>query len=485
MQDDQRKQIDVSMEKLPQIVRERMSLRQPETHPESDLLSAFAEQALPDRERLPVLAHLSVCSSCREVLALAAVPAKSGAFITKDTAASTKAPWFAWPVLRWGAAAACVVVVATAVTLHRSERAAPTSETQISETQAPEQLPAATPAPPSPVANKKNSENEKAADKVARNVAGDFAASPVTRDQAEKRLAVPQREFPLQKGAPDMKQAYAYSSQSAGTSMAAKELRNDWHGAGVNAAPGTVVPGAPTGGLGGAIVPSASAPAPPKSGPPPNAKDVQNLPANGRAFNQLAVQLTEPVEGQAKPVEVQAQLVDGPASADAEKKVEMGRAKTSSASSGAALAVAPSDQLDGMQQGVAPSAPAMSKTKRERASYAHSESTRWNLSFDGQLQRSIDSGKTWQPVATPAGAAFRALSYNGPDIWVGGAAGLLYHSTDAGTHWELVKPAANDVSLTADIAAIAFTDPQHGKITTSNGETWTTSDGGQNWNHQH
>jgi hypothetical protein len=375
-------------------------------------------------------------------------------------------------------------VVATAVTLHRSERAAPTSETQISETQAPEQLPAATPAPPSPVANKKNSENEKAAEKVTRNVAGDFAASPVARDQTEKRLAVPQREFSLQKGAPDMKQAYGYS-QSAGTSMAAKELRNDWHGAGANATPGTVVPGAATGGLGGAIVPSAPAPAPPKSAPPANAKDVQNLPANGRAFNQLAVQLTEPVEVQAKPIEVQAQLVDAPASADAEKKVEMGRAKTSSASSSAALAVAPSDQLDRMQQGVAPATPPMSKAKRERASYAHSESTRWNLSSDGQLQRSIDSGKTWQPVATPAGATFRALSYNGPDIWVGGAAGLLYHSTDAGTRWELVKPAANDVSLSADIAAIAFTDPQHGNITTSNGETWTTSDGGQNWNHQH
>jgi photosystem II stability/assembly factor-like uncharacterized protein len=36
-------------------------------------------------------------------------------------------------------------------------------------------------------------------------------------------------------------------------------------------------------------------------------------------------------------------------------------------------------------------------------------------------------------------------------------------------------------TLTADIAGIAFTDPQHGKITTSNGETWTTEDAGQSW----
>jgi photosystem II stability/assembly factor-like uncharacterized protein len=44
-----------------------------------------------------------------------------------------------------------------------------------------------------------------------------------------------------------------------------------------------------------------------------------------------------------------------------------------------------------------------------------------------------------------------------------------------------VKPAMSGSTLTADIAGIAFTDPQHGKITTSNGETWTTEDAGQSW----
>src|ERR1700745_393486 len=108
------------MSKLPQIVRERMRAPQPEIHPDADLLAAFAEQALPDRERRPLLAHLSICSACRDVLALAAVPAKSPGFTAKDTGGVQKAPWFTWSVLRWGAAAACLVVVGTAVLLHRN-----------------------------------------------------------------------------------------------------------------------------------------------------------------------------------------------------------------------------------------------------------------------------------------------------------------------------------------------------------------------------
>jgi hypothetical protein len=226
-------------------------------------------------------------------------------------------------------------------------------------------------------------------------------------------------------------------------------------------------------------------PAAPKPLQAPSSKEVQNLQLNARAYSQYAQYssgaATAPVEVQAQSQQVQAQLADGPASADADKKVEiLGRAKASSGSTTSALAVAPTDQFDRYEN----SAPAAqeSTAKAKRRVFSHSESTRWSLSSDGQLQRSIDSGKTWQPVAAPAGAAFRALSYNGPDIWIGGAAGLLYHSPDAGTRWELVKPSANGSSLSSDISAIAFTDPQHGKITTSNGETWTTADGGQSWN---
>ena len=116
--------------------------------------------------------------------------------------------------------------------------------------------------------------------------------------------------------------------------------------------------------------------------------------------------------------------------------------------------------------------------KRSRASHS---APRWTLSADGALQRSFDSGKTWQTIPVASNVVFRALAANDSDIWVGGAAGALYHSSDAGQHWVQVKPVADGKPLTADIVTVEFSDAQHGKLTTSNHETWTTSDAGDTW----
>jgi hypothetical protein len=451
-----------------------MRARQPETHPDPDLLAAFAEQRLPDRERLPLLTHLSSCSACRDVLALAAEPMKSAADKAKDTAAIQKAPWLTWPVLRWGTAAACVLIVGTAVLLHRNENAKVVSLSQV---EAPSRFEASSSeAAVHPLPEASVPANEKDVEKLAPNISRGKANKAVVREESKVPFSVPQRGESVVSGRRDLRDAFSYSTQAATGSMAAKESRS-------NGALAKVTPGAAPAGGGGSTgmqmvssSPAAPVPAPLQA---PGKKDLQNVPAIARSENGSMAHASEPVE-------VQSQLVDAPGSADADKEVEiLGRAKPSSATASNALAIAPSDQLDRMQQGPPSTPEAISKTKRDRAKFVHSESTRWNLSSDGQLQRSIDSGKTWQPFAAPAGAAFRALSFNGPDIWVGGATGLLYHSVDAGTHWDLVKPSINGVSLSADIAAIAFTDPQHGKITTSNGETWSTADGGQSWNQSH
>lgn len=106
---------------------------------------------------------------------------------------------------------------------------------------------------------------------------------------------------------------------------------------------------------------------------------------------------------------------------------------------------------------------------------------RWTLSSDGTLQRSLDSGNTWQTIPTPGRGNFRALAASGSEIWVGGTKGALYHSTDAGTHWTQVQPVVDGQALTADITGIEFTDSQHGTLTTVDRETWVTADSGQTW----
>jgi hypothetical protein len=106
---------------------------------------------------------------------------------------------------------------------------------------------------------------------------------------------------------------------------------------------------------------------------------------------------------------------------------------------------------------------------------------RWTLSADGTLQRSFNAGKTWETIPIASDAKLRALAAIGTEIWVGGSAGALYHSSDAGRAWTQVKPTALGRSLTGDIIAVEFTDTQHGKLTVADGEGWTTADGGQSW----
>jgi photosystem II stability/assembly factor-like uncharacterized protein len=100
------------------------------------------------------------------------------------------------------------------------------------------------------------------------------------------------------------------------------------------------------------------------------------------------------------------------------------------------------------------------------------------------LQRSLDSGRTWQTVPVATHLILRALAANGLDIWVGGKAGALFHSSDAGQRWAQVLPIANGQPFVSDIVGVEFSDGLHGKLTGSNREIWITSDAGQTWQKQ-
>jgi photosystem II stability/assembly factor-like uncharacterized protein len=107
---------------------------------------------------------------------------------------------------------------------------------------------------------------------------------------------------------------------------------------------------------------------------------------------------------------------------------------------------------------------------------------RWQLSTHGGVRRSFDAGKTWQNVSVAGkDARFQAVFSSGEQVWVGGTAGVLFHSSDSGLTWEQVIPVAAGQKLQTDISHIEFSDPQTGAVITANGETWMTSDAGQTW----
>ena len=119
-------------------------------HPDAESLNAFAEQALRDRERAEVLAHLAVCGRCRQVVALARAAADAGVANASKTARKTIEPdawWKHWRLV-WvpTAIVATFAVASISVYIERADRHA--STVKIAEQTPPEEpAPASTSAP--------------------------------------------------------------------------------------------------------------------------------------------------------------------------------------------------------------------------------------------------------------------------------------------------------------------------------------------------
>ncbi|MDR3724663.1 MAG: zf-HC2 domain-containing protein [Terracidiphilus sp.] len=96
-----------------------------ETHPDAEILNAFAEQALLPEERAEVLAHLGGCSRCREIVFLATearfeeetMPALAATQAAKSHG-SWLHGWFAGWRLMWIPACAVTAVVLVAMAVH-------------------------------------------------------------------------------------------------------------------------------------------------------------------------------------------------------------------------------------------------------------------------------------------------------------------------------------------------------------------------------
>jgi hypothetical protein len=440
------------MEQLPNIVRERLKLQPGGDHPDADLLTAFAEQALPEQERSRLLMHLSRCADCRDVVALA-VPRLTGT-VSLDTA--HPAPWFQWRVLRWGAAVVCVVIVGSAVLLKR-EAMAPKSasiavvrEEQQSEQLAYEQSDRradvlSTPQMKESIPSAMRAE----ADKDSGQLRDRALKSAVSR----KLPAVP----PPSAQAPPVlyeKKQVVGGALGAGTASRAFIAGMKKHGAeGWAAAPAPIV--AET------------------KNPAPESRAVADLTVLGKSTETVEVKTSADAVAPAP----DASTLNNELS---DKREAIGKAKPAI---GAMVGLVGSESVEVVANQATRSEETVAQ-KMDRSKLRRSLVSRWTISADGQLQHSIDAGQTWQPVTVAEKASFRALSANGPDIWVGGAAGLLYHSRDSGFSWTQVKPASTGTNLSADISAIEFTDILHGKITTANGEVWTTEDAGQTWRKQ-
>jgi len=112
------------MQNVPKSVLKRLRETRPAagSHPDADLLSAFAEQSLRERERSFVMEHLAACSDCREVIVLALPETATEIVRSPASLGAARGGWLTWPALRWVALAAGILVIASVGVFEYSHR---------------------------------------------------------------------------------------------------------------------------------------------------------------------------------------------------------------------------------------------------------------------------------------------------------------------------------------------------------------------------
>src|SRR5947208_1544757 len=370
-----------SMMDVPKIVLGRLrGTSNPGNHPDTDLLAAFVEQALAKRERLHMLEHLAQCSECREIVSLAQpeIP---------EPQTSLKLFSLRSPILRWGALAACVVVVGAGVTTR--QLAQKNVETRVT-------------------AKATFSDTKDESQGV--DLKTDLTAKLQPQPLAKQDLVLSHGLAKQRKEAAANSRALAVNAEKAGT--AKKEPL------------AAAVPAAPSPALLSKAMDQEQQKKITYDSLGSAAKSGNEAVMNETVATSASVEVADARPGKAKDAK------------DSRMKAPMA---VSSGVGGAAAPVTANQMIE----------------SRAELNRSVNLTPRWNLSSEGMLQRSFD-GKTWQTVPVADNAVFRAVSAVGPEIWVGGNRGSLYHSSDSGQHWTQVKPAVNGSPLTADIVGIEF-----------------------------
>lgn len=455
------------MQSVPQIVRDRLRTAAIQgTHVDADVLTAFAERSLSDRERTRVLDHLAGCSECREVVALTLPPSETATIVLTPA----RRGWLNWPAFRWGFAVAGIVVIAVVGTV------------QIRRSSQPATMVA------------KHSQNQ--------NV-GVFA-----QPQPPASSAAPAREQNEHKMAD--KDLESNGAAKAPAKLPQPSLTAD------AIPPSAATPQSPNAGGGGRSVgrPIAGSPSYGPNMPTQfqqqmalqSANQLQALPQpspSGAPKHQSA----DAFEVAKIPPSSQSVEVQGEATA-----IQSSPAETRAETQPNQFSNQPSSPLSNYY---APGPIGKAKPATGSKNRAAVAAPRWTINSAGGLQRSFDQGNTWQdvdvnanvapspelkamarakvegakepyaekkaPMAPNSAPVFRTVTATGVDVWAGGSNGALFHSLDGGNHWSRVVPSFFAATLTGDIVGIEFTDLQHGKITTSSGEVWTTADDGATW----
>jgi len=444
------------MTEVPKIVYDRLRAARPEPvlpdqslpepqHPGADLLTAFTEHALSATERGGVLEHLARCGDCRGVVALAlpdadvvAVPTAASTDPVRANRANSQPNWLsssrlAWASLRWAALAAGIALAASVVLWHPGKL----NEAKLS--------PASPQVAPSPqIASPVGSSPMTLSSTVGPSPPSVLAEAGRGRTDAARTRS--ELRLPKQLKAGQARPTITPETSTPETSTPEQSPM--------------LLAGNRTG------VPRVNKPPAAASAAAPAVEPPESAPQSA----------TEPeVVGVAGAVETGSSSVNGAMAQNDAPAIE--KAKPALQDQG----IAP--QKTGAAAG-AVSAPAPSRNRMSVANLASlAPSVTWIITA-GVLERSLDGGESWQNTLR-ADHPLRCYASHVPDVWAGGSAGTLYHSSDNGVTWLQVQPSSKGRVLSSDVTNIDIHEPVGGPaqiiLSTNSNEVWTSANGGKTW----
>ena len=446
------------MTDVPKIVHHRLRAATPEqhmlerAHPEADVLAAFAEQALSTAERDGVLQHLALCTDCRDVVALALpamdltvtpVEAESEA-VRARLPDKARTNWFAganlrWANLRWAALAAGIAVAVLVVRPGLEYLAKPNAPTTSVASQT------AAPAGQTVSASQDTSE------------------LPAKMPMAEEAIEAKTGTARVKSGFSSNRLKAAFGGASGGIGGAPPLPQ---------AMPGTLVAGNMKNGSASAGMPAAGAMFGARAGDAPTSANETVEVSGATTEVEVSGAATEVVPAPSASLMSRAET---PAIEKAKPALD-DMAATESDKTTATLPVTAQAQDTSQARGGrfalrAAAPPAM----------ALKQNSSWMIAT-GVLQRSLDGGQSWQTAAR-ADHALLCYANRGQEVWTGGQAGTLLHSTDGGTTWSAVAVSFKGQPLSSGVTHIVLgvRDPAEIVLATDNRETWISADSGKTW----
>jgi hypothetical protein len=478
------------MPELSNLLRQRLALAESaDGHPDADTLTAFTEKLLPAPEQSHVLEHVAFCSQCRDVIALSleSVPVESS-----TAAAVAPAPTRArraWaPLFGLAASFAAVAVVAVLIVKqpHKSQPAAVQNYQEAKSIPPPSGTPSVaavdafasptqkTPSEPSAIAGRTAGTLESSRRKAiaSASLADREATAPPLVVEAESRAAKNVEAIAASAAAParrDYVNSKLFTSTDAGQDQnvaAVEEIPNSRQG---NAS--SLFQNQSGFATNTQVRNFADLPA-----PAPGSRPIQSwTPSTGSSSHgpplfaaikreaRQIMQMRPPISSSALGLSTM-----GGQSPQFNPTKDKGQSVEVTAAS--AKVGKESDELDQSQ----------AFTKRALSpTAAASVDTRFQPSWavgDGKLLKTNESG-AWVSGYSGTEIEFSHVTFHGFDVWAGGTHAALLHSRDAGATWERPRlgPSASG-SVTSIVA-----NGQNVQVTTSEGQTWTTDDGGKTW----